>query len=133
MDIGQITRPSISPVQPVARPDAPGVGRPVKTDLPQAKAVAAAVESAPASAGKPLPVQSANQALAGFISRNTDIDRDSRTIITQTLDTRSGEVVHQYPDINAIRLRAYLTSIRERNLAERATEHETELHVERIA
>lgn len=137
MDIGQIARPSITSAQPAARADAAAPGRPpVKTDLPQAEVVTGAAASAAARldlSARAAPGLIAKQSLLGFIDRHNDIDPESRTLVTQTVDTRSGEVVRQYPDVSALRLRAYQSSVRDRAIAESSGPAPDNRRVERVA
>ena len=133
MDIGQVSRPSISAVQPAQNSESVRPGRPVATELPAAKAVTAPAESAAARfepSGRADQLVQAKRSLVGFIDRNNDIDPESRTLVTQTVDTRSGEVVRQYPDVNALRLRAYMSQARERAAPAPAEGHP---RVERVA
>lgn len=52
-------------------------------------------------------------ALRSFIQTRNEIDPRTRELITRTVDTRTGDVVRQFPDEVKLKLREYLNTMRD--------------------
>ncbi len=101
---------SISPVgvpvaTPVVRPQPETTGRAVPTELPPPKA-ASALTSAAAAASKPSSPEPQ-------LSQNVVIDRGANTIVFQTINQATGQVVSQFPDNAVLQARAYSRALQE--------------------
>lgn len=112
MEAGSITRqgPGTTPLpnRAEALPNKPTV----KTDIAAEKAVngvamAEAMRFSP-SARKEEALVAAREALRKTIDQRLDFDVASRTVISQSVDTRTGEVLRQFPDAYIVKLRAYV-------------------------
>lgn len=84
---------------PVVQPASQAATNAVATDLPASQSVTAA----DASAAVRNDVQSANE----FISHQTFFDRAARSMVFQVVDSKTDQVVDQYPDEAMLRRRAY--------------------------
>ena len=80
----------------------------VATELPASQSVAA-VDSARASANSaPVRVSISN---ASSMSNHVVIDRDARAVVYQVIDTRTSQVVKQFPEEAVLRRRAYFHTL----------------------
>jgi uncharacterized FlaG/YvyC family protein len=80
----------------------------VATELPASQSVAA-VDSARASADSaPVRVSISN---ASSMSNHVVIDRDARAVVYQVIDTRTSQVVKQFPEEAVLRRRAYFHTL----------------------
>jgi hypothetical protein len=84
---------------PVVQPASQAANNAVATDLPASQSVTAA----DASAAVRNDVQSANE----FISHQTFFDRAASSMVFQVVDSKTDQVVDQYPDEAVLRRRAY--------------------------
>ncbi len=99
---------SIRPVgAPVATPIVPAVGEAargaVPTQLPPSQTVTPADASASARNEPP--------DLGAFISRQAFFDRAAGSFVFEVLDSRTDQVVQQFPDEAVLRRRAYYRSL----------------------
>jgi hypothetical protein len=100
--------------------------RAVATQLPSQKAVRAAPE------GKAVQVDVRNEKareqmardrlLSDFIRNKATVDPRTREIVYQSVNTRTGEIVRQFPDDVTLRLRDYVTFMEQSRNAGRETE-----------
>ena len=103
---------SIKPVgAPVAAPIVQHVSEAahhaVATELPASQSVAA-VDSARASTDSaPVRVSISNAS----VSNQVVIDRDARAVVYQVIDTRTSQVVKQFPEEAVLRRRAYFHAL----------------------
>jgi uncharacterized FlaG/YvyC family protein len=80
----------------------------VATELPASQSVAA-VDSARASTDSaPVRVSISN---ASSMSNQVVIDRDARAVVYQVIDTRTSQVVKQFPEEAVLRRRAYFHTL----------------------
>jgi uncharacterized FlaG/YvyC family protein len=80
----------------------------VATELPASQSVAA-VDSARASTDSaPVRVSISN---ASSTSNQVVIDRDARAVVYQVIDTRTSQVVKQFPEEAVLRRRAYFHTL----------------------
>jgi hypothetical protein len=112
MESGSVTKPVIGP-GPAATPrgDLVAAFRAVRTQLPPAAAVqqVAPVEPVRFEPGEGLARQAAIDAMvSATLRRETVIDERTRAVVSQTVETATGEVVTQTPDEAILKLRAYL-------------------------
>src|SRR5689334_8223601 len=82
----------------------------VATELPASQSVSAADASAHAgtdSAAVRLSISNASAA----VSSQVVIDRDARAVVYQVIDTRTSQVVEQFPEEAVLRRRAYFHTL----------------------
>jgi uncharacterized FlaG/YvyC family protein len=80
----------------------------VATELPASQSVAA-VDSARASTDSaPVRVSISN---ASSVSNQVVIDRDARAVVYQVIDTKTSQVVKQFPEEAVLRRRAYFHTL----------------------
>jgi uncharacterized FlaG/YvyC family protein len=120
MDIGGVskTSPAANP-QFAARQDGAQLAGAVKTELSGAQSVqqASAIADAPVQRDMRDPARDTAQRLAAmrsFIERNYEYDIASREIIYRAVDTRTGQVVRQFPDDVALKLRGFVKEINDK-------------------
>jgi uncharacterized FlaG/YvyC family protein len=120
MDIGGVSRtsPAANP-QFAARQDGAQLAGAVKTELSGAQSVqqSAALADNPVQRDMRDPARDTAQRLAAlksFIERNYEYDLPSREIIYRAVDTRTGQVVRQYPDDITLKLRGFVKEINEK-------------------
>ncbi len=94
-----------------------GGARAVPTVLPSQDAVRA-VGDTPAVVVDVKRDRSAEQVvreatLRDFIQRRNVIDPRSRELVSRSVDTRTGEIIKQYPDEVTLKLRDYLSQLRD--------------------
>jgi uncharacterized FlaG/YvyC family protein len=105
MDAGLTIRPTQSAAPAShARADIAPQQQPVATEIPQSKAVTAAVATAQARNNATRP---------DAITRDIVIDAHNREIIYRVIDQASRQVVRQVPDQAMLRLRAYARALRD--------------------
>jgi uncharacterized FlaG/YvyC family protein len=81
----------------------------VATELPANQSVAAADSSARASTDSAaVRVSNSN---ASSVSNQVVIDRDARAVVYQVIDTRTSQVVKQFPEEAVLRRRAYFHTL----------------------
>ena len=80
----------------------------VATELPASQSVAA-VDAARAPA--PIPPRSASPFRDASVSNQVVIDRDARAVVYQVIDTRTSQVVKQFPEEAVLRRRAYFHTL----------------------
>lgn len=120
MDIGGVSRtsPAANP-QFAARQDGAQLAGAVKTELSGAQSVqqSSALADAPVQRDMRDPARDTAQRLAAmrsFIERNYEYDIGSREIIYRAVDTRTGQVVRQFPDDVALKLRGFVKEINDK-------------------
>ena len=106
---------SIKPVgAPVAAPIVQHVSaaaqHAVATVLPASHSVAAADSSARASTDSAAVRVSISSASAS-VSNQVVIDRDARAVVYQVIDTKTSQVVNQFPEEAVLRRRAYFHAL----------------------
>ena len=82
----------------------------VATELPANQSVAAADSSARASTDSAAVRVSISSASAS-VSNQVVIDRDARAVVYQVIDTRTSQVVKQFPEEAVLRRRAYFHTL----------------------
>jgi uncharacterized FlaG/YvyC family protein len=81
----------------------------VATELPASQSVAAADSSARASTDSAAVRVSISN--ASSMSNQVVIDRDARAVVYQVIDTRTSQVVKQFPEEAVLRRRAYFHTL----------------------
>jgi|SRR6266404_1711455 uncharacterized FlaG/YvyC family protein len=81
----------------------------VATELPANQSVAAADSSARASTDSAAVRVSISN--ASSVSNQVVIDRDARAVVYQVIDTRTSQVVKQFPEEAVLRRRAYFHTL----------------------
>ncbi len=71
-------------------------------------------------------------ALRNFIEKNYEFDVASREIVYRAVDTRTGEVVRQFPDDVALKLRSFVKEINDKQRGDGALPFDVK-HVTRLA
>ncbi|MDJ1158461.1 hypothetical protein QNA08_09465 [Chelatococcus sp. SYSU_G07232] len=134
MDVGGVGRAgAILPPATFNRLEAPVSAGAVKTDLAANAAVvqAAGTEAGRFEAGRQAANRAAREAaLRDTIERHLVIDPETREIVLQVVETRTGRLVNQIPDAAILRLRAYLRGVLSRWGTDRADD--TARRVERV-
>lgn len=117
MEVGSIARTaSPGPNAPVrvenaAAPSAARTElRPEESVQQAGRAEAVRVEIGPSAADR----AAIDRALQETIDRRIEIDPESRMVVYQAVDKRTGDVVRQVPDQALMRLRAYAREMREK-------------------
>ena len=82
----------------------------VATELPASQSVAAVDSSARASTDSAAVRVSISSASAS-VSNQVVIDRDARAVVYQVIDTRTSQVVKQFPEEAVLRRRAYFHTL----------------------
>lgn len=128
MDTGNIARPQqAANVAPVPRTEAPAAVAGVKTELRVEQSVRQAGESE-ASRFETRPGLSSQVALdTAFreaLDRDIVVDEDTHSLVYQTIDEKTGEVIRQLPDETMLKLRAYVRDLAEARSAR--LEHDVE-------
>ena len=82
----------------------------VATELPASQSVAAVDSSARASTDSAAVRVSISSASAS-VSNQVVIDRDARAVVYQVIDTRTSQVVKQFPEEAVLRRRAYIHTL----------------------
>ena len=82
----------------------------VATELPASQSVSAAGSGARASTDSAAVRVSISNASAS-VSNQVVIDRDTRAIVYQVIDTRTSQVVKQFPEEAVLRRRAYFHTL----------------------
>jgi hypothetical protein len=120
MENGSVVKPVIgASAMAFARADMAPVREAVRTELPPAAAVTAAVSTQPTrSKDSRAPVP--GQGLAGPTAQVTSLDLASRAVIMRVIDLSNGMVVRQQPTEAILKLRAY-----NRTAAESVDDHPT--------
>ena len=100
---------SIRPVgapapSPVVQPPSQAAGDAVQTDLPASQSVTAADAGAAARNDAP-------GANSDYISHQAFFDRAAAAMVYQVLDSKTDQVVDQYPDEAVLRRRAYFHTL----------------------
>lgn len=119
MDIGGIKMAPAAASQPLAsrvEPTSSGV-KAVATELPRSSVVVE-VRDQPAVRLETRSQQKQEEArreamLRSFIQTRIIIHPETREIISRSVDTRTGDVVEQFPDETALKLKDYLKAIRD--------------------
>ena len=81
----------------------------VATELPASQSVAAVDSSARASTNSAAVRVSISSAAS--VSNQVVIDRDARAVVYQVIDTRTSQVVKQFPEEAVLRRRAYFHAL----------------------
>lgn len=137
MELGGVNRASpASAPQPAARPDAPASQGATKTELTPAQTVQqpSAIAAEAVRVDVHPDAQAAAQrisALQRFIETRNEYDVKSREMLYQVVNTHTGEVVRQYPDDLALKLRAFVRDLAEKK--EQAAVENADHRVARIA
>ena len=82
----------------------------VATDLPASQSVSAAEPSARTSTDSAAVRLSISNASAA-VSNQVVIDRDARAVVYQVIDTKTSQVVKQFPEEAVLRRRAYFHTL----------------------
>lgn len=82
----------------------------VATELPASQSVSAADASARATTDSAAARRSISNASAS-VSNQVVIDRDARAVVYQVIDTRTSQVVKQFPEEAVLRRRAYFHTL----------------------
>jgi hypothetical protein len=90
------------------------------TELPADQVVVAAIEAESLDGTTPRRARRA-LSLSDVTERQVTIDPETREIVHQSIDTRSGEVVAQYPDRALLGMRAYFDRLAEQRAAKAST------------
>ena len=103
---------SIKPVgapvaAPIVQPVSEAAQHAVATELPASQSVAAAGSSARADDSAAVRISISNAA----VSNQVVIDRDAGAVVYQVVDTRTSQVVKQFPEEAALRRRAYFHAL----------------------
>ena len=103
---------SIRPVgapapSPVVQPPSPAVGDAVQTDLPASQSVTVGDPSAATRNDAQAQAQAANE----YVSHQAFFDRAAAAMVYQVLDSKTDQVVDQYPDEAVLRRRAYFHAL----------------------
>jgi hypothetical protein len=97
-------RPVGSPApSPVVQPVSQAVSNAVPTDLPPGQSVTAADTSAA--------VRNDIQLSSDFVSREAFFDRDAGAVVYQVVDSKTDQVVEQFPEEAVLRRRAYFHTL----------------------
>ena len=83
----------------------------VATELPASESVAAVDSSARASTDSAAVRVSISNASVSNQSNQVVIDRDTRAVVYQVIDTRTSQVVKQFPEEAVLRRRAYFHTL----------------------
>ena len=83
----------------------------VATELPASQSVAAVDSSARASTDSAAVRVSISNASVSNQSNQVVIDRDARAVVYQVIDTRTSQVVKQFPEEAVLRRRAYFHTL----------------------
>jgi uncharacterized FlaG/YvyC family protein len=83
----------------------------VPTELPASQSVAAVDSSARASTDSAAVRVSISNASVSNQSNQVVIDRDARAVVYQVIDTRTSQVVKQFPEEAVLRRRAYFHTL----------------------
>ncbi|UPK01989.1 hypothetical protein [Bradyrhizobium sp. 170] len=83
----------------------------VATELPASQSVAAVDSSARASTDSAAVRVSISSASVSNQSNQVVIDRDARAVVYQVIDTRTSQVVKQFPEEAVLRRRAYFHTL----------------------
>jgi uncharacterized FlaG/YvyC family protein len=83
----------------------------VATELPASQSVAAVDSSARASTDSVAVRVSISNASVSNQSNQVVIDRDARAVVYQVIDTRTSQVVKQFPEEAVLRRRAYFHAL----------------------
>lgn len=137
MDIGGVSRTSpAANSQFATRQDVAQSAGAVRTDL----APTQSVQQTSATLEEPVrydvrdPARDSAQRLAAlrnFIDRNYEFDVTSREIVYRAVDTRTGQVVRQFPDDVALKLRGFVKEINEKQSKSSAAQGDVP-HVVRV-
>jgi uncharacterized FlaG/YvyC family protein len=137
MDIGGVSRtsPAANP-QFAARQDGAQLAGAVRTELSGGQSVqqGAALAEEPVQRDMRDPARDTAQRLAAirsFIERNYEYDIPSREIIYRAVDTRTGQVLRQYPDDITLKLRGFVKEINDKASRDAAGQSDVP-HVTRI-
>jgi uncharacterized FlaG/YvyC family protein len=119
MDIGGIKLAPAAASLPAANrvePNASGT-RGVATELPRTEAVRAIGDSPAVRVDIQQDVaqqqRQREEQLRTFIQNRNLVDPRTREIVYRSVDTRTGDVVHQFPDEVRLKLREYLNTMRD--------------------
>jgi uncharacterized FlaG/YvyC family protein len=119
MDIGGIKLAPAAAAFPAANRVEPTSGgtRAVETQLPTSDAVRALPDATRVSVDvnrdKSRERVAREQALRDFIQKRNVVDPRTREIIYRSVDTRTGDVIQQFPDETRLKLREYLNKMRD--------------------
>lgn len=119
MDIGGIKLAPAAANFPAANRVEPtsGGSRAVKTELPSAEAVRALPDATnvqvDVNRDRTREQVAREQALRDFIQKRNVVDPRTREIVYRSVDTRTGDVITQFPDETRLRLREYLNKMRD--------------------
>lgn len=119
MDIGGIKlAPAAAPIPAANRVEPTSSGtRAVATELPKAEAVRALPDatSVRVDGNRDGTREQATreQLLRDFIQKRNVVDPRTREIVYRSVDTRTGDVIKQFPDETRLKLREYLNKMRD--------------------
>jgi uncharacterized FlaG/YvyC family protein len=137
MDIGGVSRtsPAVNS-QFAARQDVAQSAGAVRTDLVPTKSVqqATAIPEEAVRYDMRDPARDTAQRLAAlrsFIERNYEFDVSTREIVYRAVDTRTGQIVRQFPDDISLKLRGFVKEINDKQNKDNAEQSDVP-HVMRI-
>ena len=137
MEIGGVSKTSSAAgSQLAARQYVPSQAGAVRTDLARTESVqqSAALDERPVSFelndGKGS-AASRVAALQSFIERSNDYDIKARELVTRSINSRTGEIIRQFPDDITLKIRAFVRDINDRKNT--LPKHDTDVeHVTRV-
>lgn len=138
MEIGGVSRTSSAAgAQFAARQDMPSQAGAVRTNLASTQSVqqATAIVERPVSFDMREDARSPASrvaAMQSFIERSNDYDVKARELVTRSINSRTGEIVRQFPDDLTLKLRAFARDINEKRRADEV-HHSDVGHVTRVA
>ena len=92
---------------PIVQPISEAAHHAVATELPASQSVAASDAGARASDSNAVHVSISSAS----VSNQVVIDRDARAVVYQVIDTRTSQVVKQFPEEAVLRRRAYFHTL----------------------
>jgi len=92
---------------PIVQPISEGAHNAVATELPASQSVAASDAGARSSDAAAVQVSISNAS----VSNQVVIDRDARAVVYQVIDTKTSQVVKQFPEEAVLRRRAYFHTL----------------------
>jgi len=101
-------KPAGAPVAaPIVQPISEAAHNAVATELPASQSVSASDAGPRSSDSNPVQVSISNAS----VSNQVVIDRDARAVVYQVIDTRTSQVVKQFPEEAVLRRRAYFHTL----------------------
>ncbi len=116
MDAALQPRIAFAPAPALPRADVTPVPDAVRTELPQPDQSVAALAQSGAQDGANARPRSKNELPRDFLAeetlreleRETEVDDETKAMVTRTVDSQTGRVVNQFPAESLLKLRAYV-------------------------